>query len=125
LSTSGKTSKLRPGGEQPADLVLPADGARLLTALGRRWAPHLLFLLCQRPVRFTELQRAVPGISATSLNDRLRDLISLGLVVRRACPGPPLASRYEATRAGQVLGERLQQMVAAAAGLTGNAAEPG
>jgi DNA-binding HxlR family transcriptional regulator len=52
--------------------------------------------------------------AATSLNDRLRDLVRLGFVVRRAYPGPPLSSCYEATRAGRVLGEQLPQMVVAA-----------
>ncbi len=94
--------------------MLPAEGAQLFAVLGRRWTPHVLFLVCQRPARFTELQRAVPDISATSLNDRLRDLIRLGFVVRRAYPGPPLSSCYEATRAGRALGEQLRQMVVAA-----------
>jgi DNA-binding HxlR family transcriptional regulator len=114
LSDSGKTSTSGAGVDQPADLVLPAEGAQLFAVLGRRWTPHVLFLVCQRPARFTELQRAVPDISATSLNDRLRDLIRLGFVVRRAYPGPPLSSCYEATRAGRALGEQLRQMVVAA-----------
>jgi hypothetical protein len=56
--------------------------------LGQRWSPHVLYLPGQRPGRFTELQRAIPGISDNSLNDRLRDLAAEGLVLRRAFPGP-------------------------------------
>jgi hypothetical protein len=48
-----------------------------------------LYLLGQRPARFTELQRAIPGISANCLNDRLRDLADENLVLRRTFPGRP------------------------------------
>ncbi|MEV5704864.1 winged helix-turn-helix transcriptional regulator [Actinoallomurus sp. NPDC052274] len=54
---------------------------------------------------------AVPDISATSLNDRLRDLIDAGLVTRHAFPGPPLSSSYEVTAAGALVGAHLNRML--------------
>jgi DNA-binding HxlR family transcriptional regulator len=62
----------------------------VFAVLGRRWSLHVLYLLGIRPARFTELQRAIPGIgiSANSLNERLRDLVTEGLVLRRTFPGP-------------------------------------
>jgi DNA-binding HxlR family transcriptional regulator len=97
--------------ESPA-LVLPDPLAAVFGVLGRRWSLHVLYLLGQRPARFTELQRAIPGISDNSLNDRLRDLTAEGLVLRRAFPGPPMTSSYETTPAGQQVAEHLIQMAA-------------
>jgi DNA-binding HxlR family transcriptional regulator len=82
----------------------------MFAVLGRRWSLHVLYLLGIRPARFTELQRAIPGISANSLNERLRDLVSEGLVLRRTFPGPPMTSSYETTPAGQAIGEHLIRM---------------
>lgn len=88
-------------------LVLPEHAAAIFAVLGRRWSPHILCLLGQRPARFSELQRAIPNISPTSLNDRLRDLINEGLVLRTVCPGPPLASSYDTTPLGQQIAQPL------------------
>ncbi|MEU4836152.1 winged helix-turn-helix transcriptional regulator [Streptosporangium sp. NPDC023615] len=44
-----------------------------------------------------------PGISATSLNDRLSDLSGHGLVVRHIFAGPPMSTWYEATEAGAIV----------------------
>lgn len=82
----------------------------MFAVLGRRWSLHVMFLLGQRPARFTELQRSIPGLSANSLNDRLRDLIDEGLVLRRTFPGPPMTSSYETTATGQAIAEHLLAM---------------
>ncbi|MEV0399431.1 helix-turn-helix domain-containing protein [Actinoallomurus sp. NPDC050550] len=95
----------------PDPLELPDSGVRLFAVLNRRWTPHLLYLLARRPARFSELQRAIPGISATSLNDRLRDLIDAGLVTRHTFPGRSLSSSYEVTPAGQLVGAHLNRML--------------
>lgn len=96
-----------------AEPMLPEHALTLFAILGKRWSAHVLYLLSQRPARFTQLQNAVPGLSATSLNDRLRDLASAGLVLRRThAGGPPLSSSYEATAAGHLVGRYLLGMVA-------------
>lgn len=105
MVTSGPPSRT-----ESAVLVLPDPAAAVFAVLGRRWSLHVMFLLGQRPARFTELQRAIPGISANSLNDRLRDLIDEGLVARRAFPGPPMTSSYETTADGQAIAQHLLAM---------------
>ncbi len=99
-----------PSSRETPELALPDPMPSVFAVLGRRWSPHVLYLLGQRPARFTELQRAIPGISANSLNDRLRDLVEQGLVLRRTFPGPPMTSSYEPTPLGQVIGEHLIRM---------------
>lgn len=99
-----------PSSRETPELTLPGPVAAMFGPLGRRWSLHVLYLLGQRPARFTELQRAIPGISANSLNERLRDLAEEGLVLRRTFPGPPMTSSYETTPAGQAIGEHLIRM---------------
>ena len=77
--------------------------AREFEVLGRRWAPQILFLLLQRPARFTELERAVPGLTKRVMAERLRELQAAGLVERRVDPGPPLGSSYALTPDGEAM----------------------
>ena len=71
----------------------------------KRWTLQLLFLLLQRPARFSELERAVPGLTnrVMAMADRLRELQDAGLVNRQVDPGPPITSLYTLTADGEAL----------------------
>jgi DNA-binding HxlR family transcriptional regulator len=78
------------------------EGARrVFEVLGKRWSGLILALLLQRPARFSELARAVPGLSERVLSERLQELVALGLVERRVEAGPPLATTYVLTPSGE------------------------
>jgi DNA-binding HxlR family transcriptional regulator len=90
-------------GRHEAALELPEHLARELEVLARRWMLQLLFLLLQRPARFSELERAVPGLTNRVMADRLRELQDAGLVARQVDPGPPITSNYALTADGEAL----------------------
>lgn len=71
--------------------------------VGRRWTGAIIEVLMRRPHRFTELRAAVPGLSERLLVQRLSELRSEDLVVRRVLPGPPVGVEYELTEAGRDL----------------------
>jgi DNA-binding HxlR family transcriptional regulator len=93
----------QPDGRHKAALELPEHLARELEVLAKRWTLQLLFLLLQRPARFNELERAVPGLSNRVMADRLRELQDAGLVARQVDPGPPIRSNYALTADGETL----------------------
>ena len=80
-----------------------ADLTRVFQLLGKRWTGLILAALMNGPGHFTELRRAVPGISERMLSDRLTELSSVGLVTRGVEHGPPLRVHYELTEAGTAL----------------------
>ena len=83
----------------------PCDrAARVFALLGKRWSGLILDLLLQRPARFSELARAVPGLSERVLGERLRELEDARLVERTVDPGPPIAVTYALTELGDALG---------------------
>ena len=84
--------------------------ARVFELLGKRWSGLLIDLLLQRPARFSELARAVPGLSERVLGERLRELEVAGLVQRRVEHGPPIAVTYSLTPLGQGLGPALDAL---------------
>ncbi|MBA0052757.1 transcriptional regulator [Streptomyces sp. AJS327] len=80
-----------------------ADITRVFQLLGKRWTGLILAALMNGPGHFTELRRAVPGISERMLSGRLSELGALGLVARRVEDGPPLRVHYTLTEAGAAL----------------------
>ena len=78
--------------------------------LGKRWTGMIVAALMQRPVHFSDLRRAIPGISERMLSDRLTELGVAGLVLREVDEGPPLRVSYRLTEAGAALDPALQEL---------------
>jgi DNA-binding HxlR family transcriptional regulator len=74
--------------------------AHALELVGERWAPLVLRELMFGPRRFSELRADLPGISANVLTQRLLELESRGLVLRKKLPPPASVQVYEATEWG-------------------------
>lgn len=55
------------------------------------------------PASFSELRRAVSGISDSVLSERLTELAGAGLVIRSVESGPPIAVGYALTESGTAL----------------------
>lgn len=74
-----------------------------LDMVGERWALVIIRNLLVAPARFTDLQRSLPGITATSLTTRLKDLEARGLVERRFAEPPSRSVEYDLTEYGRDL----------------------
>ncbi|MDH6111855.1 DNA-binding HxlR family transcriptional regulator [Kitasatospora sp. MAP12-15] len=83
---------------------------RVFELLGKRWSGLILAVLTQQPGYFSELRRAIPGISERMLSDRLTELAEAGLVLRQVDEGPPLRVSYQLTEAGLALGPALEAL---------------
>jgi DNA-binding HxlR family transcriptional regulator len=71
-----------------------------LDVLNGRWKPMILLALKDRPVRYSEIQRAISGISAQALSRQLGQLVADGVIVRESSSGTPL---YQLTQRGEQL----------------------
>ena len=71
--------------------------------LGKRWNGIILGTLMEGAASFSELRRAVDGISDSVLSERLTELGGANLVSRTVDPGPPLAVSYALTNSGAAL----------------------
>lgn len=88
-----------------------------LATLGGRWVLHILAALgtANRPMRYSELRRDIPGVSGRVLADRLGALCQASLVIRRVRDGRPILITYELSARGQALTPALRLLVAWAA----------
>jgi DNA-binding HxlR family transcriptional regulator len=71
--------------------------------IGAKWTALIVHDLSEGPRRFSELERACPGISPRTLSERLHKLEEEGIVLRRSYPETPPRVEYELTDKGAAL----------------------
>ncbi|MCB9675119.1 MAG: helix-turn-helix transcriptional regulator [Alphaproteobacteria bacterium] len=77
--------------------------AKALDVLGGRWTLLIVRDLLPGPRRYSDLLDALPGITTNLLADRLRELVSAGLIEKRTLPAPAGSAVYALTPRGQAL----------------------
>ena len=77
-----------------------------------RWKMVIIFHLFDRgTLRFSELERAIPGVSQKMLIQQLRDLEENGIVSRKVYPQVPPKVEYELTQWGQAMCPALDSLL--------------
>jgi DNA-binding HxlR family transcriptional regulator len=80
--------------------------------IGKRWTGAIVCALTDRPMRYAELGKAIPGLSDRLLSQRLRELEEEGLVQRSVEAGTPVRVTYSLTAAGSELGPAIHELKA-------------
>ena len=78
--------------------------------LERRWTMATIYACSSGAARFNEFKQSLPGVSPTTLSERLEQLEAAGIVERHMVPGRPPYTEYELT-------DRGRRIAAAVAGL--------
>jgi len=71
--------------------------------LGKRWTGLIIRTLMSGQKRFSDIADVIPNMSARMLTERLKELESEGIVVRKVYPEIPVRIEYELTEKGQEL----------------------
>lgn len=85
--------------------------ARACEMLASRWTLLIVRDLLAGPLRFSDLQRALPGVSSSVLADRLAGLEEEGLVERRELPPPAASTVYALSENGRALEPALNELM--------------
>lgn len=73
--------------------------------LERRWTMATIYACSSGAARFNEFRQSLPGVSPTTLSERLEQLEEAGIVERRLVPGRPPHTEYTLTPRGARLAE--------------------
>ncbi|MFD7877286.1 winged helix-turn-helix transcriptional regulator [Streptomyces sp. NPDC059766] len=80
----------------------------VLDRVSGKWSVQILVAAAHGPIRFTELERSIEGISRRMLTLTLRNLERDGLLTRTVHPTVPPKVEYELTPVARELHETLQ-----------------
>lgn len=84
---------------------------QVLDHVGGKWSVSILLAAIAGPVRFSELERLVEGISRRMLTLTLRNLERDGLLIRTVYPTVPPKVEYTATEMARELHDSLAALV--------------
>ena len=73
----------------------------ILSLIGGKYKPLILWHLAGKPRHYMELQRMIPEATPKMLSQQLRGLVACGLVGREVLPEKPPRSRYSLTEFGE------------------------
>jgi len=100
MATRSKPSRAQ--APDPDGAAMPCTAIEdAMNVLGRAWAGAVLQAMMSGAERFSDIRRAVHGITDAALTTRLKELCERGLAERTVEPGPPVSVRYTLTRAGR------------------------
>ena len=97
--------------QEPARTPTSCRAREVLQRVGDKWSVLVIDLLGQDTRRFTELHRAVDGITARMLTVTLRGLERDGIVTRTIHPVIPPRVEYALTPMGRTLLDTIGQLV--------------
>lgn len=93
---------------RPGAYVCGIDAA--MDVVGGKWKVLILWALTERPRRFGELRRELPGVTEKVLAAQLRELEADGIVHREAYDEVPPRVEYSLTPLGASLNEALEPL---------------
>jgi DNA-binding HxlR family transcriptional regulator len=98
---------------------IPADHMdfirQVLDRVGDKWSMLIIAVLEGGPMRYTDVQRQIPGISQRMLTHTLRQLTEDGLISRTAYAEVPPRVEYALAPLGGGLNEIVKQLIGWAA----------
>ena len=92
------------------DELPPCPVATTLMLIGNKWKIFIMQQLMDRPFRFSELRRAIPGISEKVLTDNLRAMEKDGLITRTVFPEVPPRTEYALSELGNTMRPIIESM---------------
>jgi DNA-binding HxlR family transcriptional regulator len=94
---------------------IPADHMafvrQVLDRVGDKWSTLVVAVLDDGPLRYTDLQRQIPGISQRMLTRTLQQLQEDGLITRTAYAEVPPRVEYALAPLGRGLHEIVKQLI--------------
>ncbi|GMM72732.1 hypothetical protein MTsDn5_26840 [Alteromonas gracilis] len=107
-SINAKSAKI---GEKENDTAQYVCGVAVsLEIIGGKWKGVILWHLCHKTLRFSQLRRRLQGVTQKMLTQQLRELERDGLVNRKVYAEVPPRVEYSLTDLGRTLEPTLRQL---------------
>ena len=78
--------------------------------LGKRWTGLIIRTLLNGQNRFSDIEEAIPNMSARMLTERFKELEKEGIIIRKVYPETPVRIEYELTEKGRDLQSAMDEI---------------
>ena len=90
---------------------VPSELRSVAKLLERRWTLGTIYACSSGASRFNEFRQSLPGVSPTTLSERLEQLEQAGIVERELVPGRPPHAEYRLTGKGRRLASAVSELL--------------
>jgi DNA-binding HxlR family transcriptional regulator len=90
---------------------VPSELRAIAELLERRWTLGTIYACASGAVRFNEFRQSLPGVSPTTLSERLDQLEQAGIVERQLVAGHPPHAEYRLTAKGKRLATAVTKLL--------------
>ena len=90
---------------------VPSDLRALAELLERRWTLGTIYACSSGAARFNEFRQSLPGVSPTTLSERLEQLERAEIVERKLVAGRPPHAEYRLTAKGKRLAAAVTELL--------------
>ena len=88
----------------------PCSIEKGMRIIGGKWTGSIIYHLKDEPVRFNDLSRMLGGASKKMIDQRLKELESRGMVIRKLVSDRPVVVTYELSDFGRSALQILEQL---------------
>ena len=78
--------------------------------LGKRWTGLIIRTLLNGQNRFSDIEEAIPNMSARMLAERFKELEKARIIIRKVYPETPVRIEYELTEKGRDLQSSMDEI---------------
>jgi DNA-binding HxlR family transcriptional regulator len=90
---------------------VPSEVRATASLLERRWTLATIYACASGAARFNEFRQSLPGVSPTTLSERLDQLEKAGVVERTLVAGRPPHSEYRLTSRGKRIAQAVRGLL--------------
>lgn len=81
-----------------------------LNLISKKWVALIIYTLQEGPMKFTQVEKHIPGLSARLLTERLKELEKLSIIKKDVDTKDGIKINYELTRKGYDLAQSFKQL---------------
>ncbi len=81
-----------------------------LNLLGKKWVALIIYTLHEGPMKFSQIEKYIPKLSARLLTERLKELEKLSIIKKAVLTDDGIKIKYELTRKGYDLADSFKQL---------------
>ncbi len=82
----------------------------MLNLLGKKWNALIIYALSHETMKFSEIEKYIPGLSSRLLNERLKYLETEGIIHKEVLVEDSIKIRYSLTDKGEELAKAFSSL---------------